>query len=237
MDEAELPSLDEGEAGEASFLSAKLPGLGFVDESLSEEFPGLALRYLHVPQGWSKSSRELKERLGDISNRFTGQHAINLRKQPVPWAYRVFFRHIGLDPDEDRTPVEEMALERMRRGGFRSQNVIDDGITIATMECGVAMRAFDAEMIHGRLGIRPSVAGDRLVLKAEAPELQPGTLVIADDVGPVGMLFGEDGEGRGIRKRKTEQVMLCAIQVKGVPELVIEEALWLAQNAIVGGRR
>ena len=41
--------------------------------------------------------------------------------QPIPHAYRVFFRHIGLEPDEHRTPVEALALERMQHGGFRSR--------------------------------------------------------------------------------------------------------------------
>ena len=44
-----------------------------------------------------------------------------MRHQPIPWAYRVFYRHIGLDPDVQRTPVEELALERMKQGGFKSQ--------------------------------------------------------------------------------------------------------------------
>ena len=30
-----------------------------------------------------------------------------LRTRPVPRAYRVFFRHVGLDPDVERTPVEQ----------------------------------------------------------------------------------------------------------------------------------
>ena len=27
-----------------------------------------------------------------------------MRQQPIPWAYRVFYRHIGLDPDEHAHP-------------------------------------------------------------------------------------------------------------------------------------
>ena len=76
--------------------------------------------------------------------------AVNLRHQPIPWAYRVFFRHIGLDPDEQRTPVEELALERMKDGGFKSQSLLDDALTIAIVESGVALRAFDADRVEGR---------------------------------------------------------------------------------------
>ena len=58
--------------------------------------------------------------LGGLSNRWGGAHAVGLRQRPVPAAYRVFFRHIGLDPDVVRTPVEEAMFARMMQGGFHS---------------------------------------------------------------------------------------------------------------------
>ena len=98
---------------------------------------------------------------GSWRGRFSGAQAINLRHQSIPWAYRVFYRHIGLDPDEQRTPVEELALERMRKGGFPSKNLLDDALTIAIAESGVALRAFDADRLEGRLGIRPARPASR----------------------------------------------------------------------------
>ena len=111
-----------------------------------------ALRYAVVERGSGRSTRELKERLPTLSDRFSGAQAINLRHQPIPWAYRVFYRHIGLDPDQQPTPVEELALERMRQGGFRSRNLLDDALTIAIIESGVALSAFDADRVDGRAG-------------------------------------------------------------------------------------
>ena len=81
-----------------------------------------------------------------------GGHAVHMRERPIPWAYRVFFRQIGLDPDRTRTPVEALALERMKSGGFKSRNQLDDALTIATIETGVALRAFDADEDRGRAG-------------------------------------------------------------------------------------
>ncbi len=60
-----------------------------------------------------------------------------MRQDPVPWAYRVFWRQVGIDPDTDRTPVEQIALDRLKWGGLRSRNLLDDAITIATLETGV----------------------------------------------------------------------------------------------------
>jgi DNA/RNA-binding domain of Phe-tRNA-synthetase-like protein len=207
------------------------PKIGWVADELGEEFPGLSLRYLEVERGSRRSPRELRERLRDLSSRYSGAHAINLRHQPIPWAYRVFFRHIGLDPDEQPTPVEERMLERMKRGGFESVSLLDDALTIAIVESGVALRAFDADRIAGVLGIRPSALGEGL--EGRPGELPIGTLVIADDERPVALLFGATGANRGVRPR-TKRTLLAAVGVKGVPEIAIEEALWLATGVLEG---
>jgi DNA/RNA-binding domain of Phe-tRNA-synthetase-like protein len=202
---------------------------GWVDEGLREEFGGLALMQLTVERGSGRSPREVKERLSVLSDRFSGGQAINMRHQPIPWAYRVFYRHIGLDPDVQRTPVEELALERMKQGGFKSQNLLDDALTIAVIESGVAVRAFDADRVTGPLGIRPSNAGEEL--EGRPDDLPPGTLVVADETRPVSLLFGAMAAGRGVTP-KTKRTLLAAIQVGGVPAIAVEEALWLAAGVL-----
>lgn len=206
---------------------AALPG--FLDPSLGDEFPGLGLRWAFVDRGSGRSTPALKERLHILSNRFSGPQAINLRQRPIPWAYRVFFRHIGLDPDEQQTPVEAIALERMKKGGFVSQSLLDDALTVAIMESGVALRAFDADRVEPPLGIRPSAEGE--VLEGRPGELPTGTLVVADQRRPVALLFGAIGSGRGV-DRSTERMLICSIQVQGVPDIAVEEALWLVVEAL-----
>jgi DNA/RNA-binding domain of Phe-tRNA-synthetase-like protein len=213
----------------AEASGAPTPQVGWLDPQLREEFPGLAVHYLTVERGSGRSTRELKQRLRVLSDRFSGAQAINLRHQPIPWAYRVFFRHIGLDPDEQRTPVEELVLERMKHGGFRSRSVLDDALTIATVESSVALRAFDADRVTGGLGIRGSEPGE--AMEGRPGELPPGTLVVADEARPLSLLFGALAAGRGVRPR-TARTLLAAIQVTGVPALAVEEALWLAAGVL-----
>lgn len=212
-------------------MSDAVPEAGYLAPELREEFAGLGLRYLIVERGSGRSPREVKNRLRDLSNRFAGGQAINMRHQGIPWAYRVFYRHIGLDPDEQRTPVEELTLERMKHGGFRSRNLLDDALTIAIMESRVALRAFDADKITGRLGIRPSAVGEGL--EGRPGELPPGTLVIADEIRPLALLFGATGDGRGVHP-KTKRTVLCAVSVAGVPDIAVEEAIWLAAEVLEG---
>jgi DNA/RNA-binding domain of Phe-tRNA-synthetase-like protein len=202
---------------------------GWIDAGLREEFPGLALVQLTVERGSGRSPHEVKERLSVLSDRFSGGQAINMRHQPIPWAYRVFYRHIGLDPDVQRTPVEELALERMKQGGFKSQSLLDDALTIAIIESGVAVRAFDADRVTGPLGIRPSNAAEQL--EGRPDDLPAGTLVVADEARPVSLLFGAMAAGRGVTP-KTKRTVLVAIQVSGVPAIAVEEALWLAAGVL-----
>ena len=164
-----------------------------------KSWPGSAFTTSLLEQGSGRSPRHVKERLKELAGRFSGAQAVNLRHQAIPWAYRVFFRHIGLDPDEQRTPVEEIALERMRKGGFPSQNLLDDALTIAIAESGVALRAFDADRVEGRLGIRLSAPGEPL--EGRPGELPQGTLVIADEARPLALLFGATGSGRGVSEQ------------------------------------
>jgi DNA/RNA-binding domain of Phe-tRNA-synthetase-like protein len=207
------------------------PESGWLAPELREEFPGLALRFVTVDRGSGRSPREVRARLAGLADRFSGAQAINLRHQPIPWAYRVFYRHIGLDPDEQRTPVEQLALERMQKGGFPSKSLLDDALTIATVESGVALRAFDADRVSGRPGIRPSAPGEGL--EGRPGELPPGTLVIADEERPLALLFGATAAGRGVES-KSKRTLLCGIQVKGVPDIAVEEAVWLATEVLQG---
>ena len=207
------------------------PEPGWLGPELAEEFPGLGVFTTTLAVGPGRSPEALKERLRELSNRFGGAQAITLRQRPIPWAYRVFFRHIGLDPDEQPTPVEGLVLERIKKGGFRSRNLLDDALTIAIVESGVALRALDADRVSGRPGVRPSDAGEELEGRPGA--LPAGTLVIADEERPLALLFGATGAKRGVGP-KTQRTLLLAIQVRGVPEIAVEEALWLAAGVLRG---
>ncbi len=205
---------------------------GWVAPAVASEFPGLGIASTEV-DGPSRSSPEsVRRRLRTLSDRFMGGHAVHMRERPIPWAYRVFFRQIGLDPDHTRTPVEQLALERMKSGAFKSRSQLDDALTIAIVETGVALRAFDAARVDGELGIRETAPGE--VLEGRPGSLPQGTLVISDERRPLAMLFGATAERRGVHP-STDRIILAAIQVKGVPQIAVDEALWLAAAVMAAG--
>jgi DNA/RNA-binding domain of Phe-tRNA-synthetase-like protein len=207
---------------------------GKVAPVLREEFPGLALRYAVTEARPGRSPSGVKTHLRYLSNRFYGHRALNLRREPIASAYRVFYRHIGLDPDESRTPIEAASMERLRAGGFKSNGLVDDAITIGIVETGVAMRALDADRISGRLQLRIAQPEERLGGDRQGLQLPDGTLLIADDQVAVGLIFGETSPLHDVT-RGTQRVLVCAIQVQGVPDISVEEAIWNSVNVLRGG--
>jgi DNA/RNA-binding domain of Phe-tRNA-synthetase-like protein len=200
------------------------PEQGWVAPHIEAEFPGLGVAWVELDGSPGRSPEPIRRRLRDLSDRFYGAQAIHLRERPIPWAYRVFFRQIGLDPDRTRTPVEQRAFERLHDGAFKSQGLPADALTVAIVETGVALRAFDADRLQGGLCIRDSAPGESL--SGRPGELAPGTLTIADGDGPVGLLFGA-GADRCAVEAATRRLAVVAVQVKGVPQIAVDEALWM----------
>ncbi len=201
------------------------PEQGWVAPHLAAEFPGLGIAWVEVDARPGKSPEPVRRRLRDLSDRFFGTHAIHMRERPIPWAYRVFFRQIGLDPDRTRTPVEQLALDRLHDGAFKSRGLPTDALAIAIIETGVALRAFDADELEGSLCIRDTAPGESL--PGRPGELPQGTLAIADERAPIGLMFGPTAEGRGVHSA-TRRVAIVAVQVNGVPQISVDEALWMA---------
>jgi DNA/RNA-binding domain of Phe-tRNA-synthetase-like protein len=205
---------------------------GWVDADLEVEFPELRLRWMEYEGGSGRTPQEIKERLRGLSDRYTGGKAVHLRQEPIPWAYRVFFRQVGIDPDDHRTPAEQAALDRMKHGSFRSRNLLDDALVIATVETGVPVMALDADRVDTPLGLRLSEEGERL--GGEGRPLSVRQIVIADPDRSVAVLFGDISEDRGVDP-ETKRMLLCSVQVKGVPEISVEEALWTVTEVLRTG--
>jgi hypothetical protein len=190
----------------------------------------------------------IHERLRALSDRWKGAQAIAVRQRAIPAAYRAFYRQIGLDPDVRRTPLERAVLERMVRGGFLSDGLLADILTIALVDTGVPVWALDAARLDGPLGVRTSGAGERLgvspadalpappaddraIVRNAATPLPAGRLVVADAARALAQLFDEPVPAHAPRAG-TSALTLFAIQVAGVPLLHIEEALWICSSTL-----
>jgi DNA/RNA-binding domain of Phe-tRNA-synthetase-like protein len=187
-----------------------------IDPRVAGEHPGLRVWTARAAAGTGRTPRELRERLRLLADRFRGPEAVAMRTRPVPWAYRVLYRHLGIDPDVTRTPVEELVVERLLRGGFTAHGLPEDALALATLETGVPVYAVDADTLSGALLLTPD---------------EGGRLVLADDAGAVATLFQTPAPDR-LPGRATRTIALLAVQAPGVDDIYVEEAVWTAAAAL-----
>jgi DNA/RNA-binding domain of Phe-tRNA-synthetase-like protein len=187
-----------------------------IDADVAVEHPGLRVWLARVNAGTGRTPPELRDRLRLLADRFRGAEAVALRTRPVPWAYRVLYRHLGIDPDVTRTPVEELAVERLLRGGFAARGLPEDALALATLETGVPLWAVDADRLDGPLRLAPDAHG---------------RLVLCDDAGLVAPLFQPPAAERA-PARHTRALALIAVQAPGVDDIFVEEAVWTAAAAM-----
>ena len=206
---------------------------GWVDAELAEEFPGLELWSIRVHASSGRSPDGVRARLRLLAGRITGGHVVHMRQDPVPWAYRVLWRQVGLDPDVDRPPAERAAVERLRAGGLPSRNLLDDALTISVLETSVPVLAFDAALVGSQVGLRLTRRGE--LLGGSGRPLGRRRIVLADEDRPLATLDGEVSEERGVT-RQTEDMVLAAIQARNVPLISVEEALWTVAEVLALGQ-
>jgi DNA/RNA-binding domain of Phe-tRNA-synthetase-like protein len=202
-----------------------------VAPELADELPGLGLVALELDAAPGRSPAGVRERLRALSSRFRGAHAVQMRRAAVPHAYRVFFRHVGLDPDEVRPPGEAAAVDRLLAGEFPSRNRLDDALLVALVETGVPVWALDADRVEGPLELRLAMPGEALGRAAGAAPVPGGRIVVADGIGPLTLLFGDPAPGHGVT-RATRRMRLFTVAVPHVPAIHVEEALATAVDVL-----
>jgi DNA/RNA-binding domain of Phe-tRNA-synthetase-like protein len=203
---------------------------GWVAPELADELPGLGLAWARVDARAGRSPEPVRRRMRELAGRFTGGRVVQSRQDEVPWAYRVLWRRLGLDPDSDRTPVERLMVERLEVGGLPSHGMPDDAVVVATLETGVPVLALDAASVDGAPGLRPATAGERL----GGDELRPlpgGEVVYADERQPIARLTGEVAAACRTGD-ETTVVLLCALTTSGVSAMAVEEAIWTAADLL-----
>lgn len=203
---------------------------GFVEPRVRAEFPGLTLSWAAVELRPRATPQWVKQRLRALSDRVGGAGVVAMRTQPIPHAYRAFFRQIGLDPDTNRIPSEEAAVGRLLHGGFPSTDLLADALLIALVETGVPVWALNADLVDpGGLGIRTTIDGEPF--GSISQPLPAGRLAVADAARLHGLLFGPIAPGHEAGPR-TARIALFAVGVEGVPLIHIEEALWTSRDLL-----
>lgn len=199
-------------------------------DEVESEFPGLRVDWIGCSCADHRCDRGVGERLALLASRFNGRQALELRQQQVPAAYRSFFRQVGIDPDQQPTPIEQAVLGRLLSGGNLPQDRISDGLLLALLETSVPVLAFDAALVSPPIEIR-SASRDQVVAGIT---LEPGTLILADSQQPLCQLFSPPLPPLAAAEA-SDQLLLVAIIVPDVSKIASDEALTIAAAAIGGG--
>ena len=219
--------------------AAKAPGRGLalrrepVAHDLRAEFPDLALWTATVDAAPGRTPAAVARRLRAMRERVSGARATGVRDESTQWAYRVFVRRLGIDPAATHDPVEEAALQRLDADELESRGLPADALLVAALETGVPVLAFDADSLEGELSLRHAAAGERL--GGDGRELVAGEAVIADHLRPLAALFGDRHAGSEPGEA-TERLALAALQVKGLPDVSVQEAMWTAVEILESAR-
>lgn len=193
---------------------------GTVSLEVSDEFDDLELLYVTLEGGDARAPRELRAALKQLSDRFRVASAPGLRHARVPSAYRAFSRQLGVDPDDGRSPLEAILMDRLRAGRFRSLGLVHDALVLATLESQVPLWAMDGTEIVGGLGIRAAEEAETL----GGELLRPGRLIVADAHAPRAALLAPVPEATAVTRRSQATIVFC-LRVPGVPGYVAAEAL------------
>lgn len=187
------------------------PRPGLVEPEVAVELPGLTVWELTVEADLQRGRDPgVRDRLRELAGRFTGAVVIEARQDEIVHAYRVAYRHVGMDPDVDRTPYEAALVERLRLGGFPSKDVLTDALLLALLDTKVGVTAFDEAALDGP--VRVTTAGE------------PARIVVADDARPLAPLFAEPPDGLAPAVDATA-LRLVAVTPAGVPAIAAWEAL------------
>lgn len=114
----------------------------------------------------------------------------------------------GIDPAAE-SPL--WLRERLRRSGLRAHGAVVDITNYVLLELGQPLHAFDAARLQGGLTVRRAAAGESLeLINEQTVALDPETLVIADETGPVAMAGIMGGTGTAVGDETTDLVLECA---------------------------
>ena len=122
--------------------------------------------------------------LGTVAGELDDEHPVDLA---VPEACPRFAARVvrGIDPAA-RSPL--WMTERLRRSGIRAIHPVVDVTNYVMLELGQPLHAYDLARLKGPIVPRFAKAGERVTLLDEREvDLNPDTVVISDDSGPIGL--------------------------------------------------
>jgi phenylalanyl-tRNA synthetase beta chain len=101
--------------------------------------------------------------------------------------------------------------ERLRRCGLRSIDPVVDVTNYVLLELGQPMHAFDLHQLRQGIVVRMAQPGEKItLLDGKTIEIQPDTLLIADNNGPLALAGIMGGQNSGVNENTQDIFLECA---------------------------
>ncbi len=210
---------------------------------LEARFPGLAVIPILI-RGVTVaiSNRALEEFKRQTETEIRGRYTLEALKGVQRFRlYRDFFWRVGIDPTKTR-PAAEALIRRILGGRpLPIINSLVDAYNLASIKTGIAMAAFDSDLLKGVLTLRFAAEGEEFLgIGMDSPlTLRGGEVVVADNERLVSIYPYRDG-GYSKITAKTKNVLVLTCGVPGISPEALREAVDVATDYITrycGGTR
>ena len=203
-----------------------------IGAELEARFPGLAA-FPVILTGVTVAipSRELEDFKRSTENEIREHYTLeSLKDIPRFRLYRDFFWRVGIDPTKTR-PAAEALIRRILGGrSLPTINSLVDAYNLASIKTGIAMAAFDSDLLKGDLTLRFAVEGEEFLgIAMDHPlTLRGGEVVMADGERLVSIYPYRDGEHSKITVRTGNALVLSC----GAPGISSEALMEAADVAV-----
>ena len=203
-----------------------------ISSEISSRFPSLKVltsRIINVKV--RKQDAELEKFKNEITNDVRKKYNLDSLKNVASFrAYRDFFWKIGIDPTKTR-PAAEALIRRILHGeSLPCINTLVDAYNLASIKTEIALAAFDADKLKGKLLMRIAESGEEFIGigMAKPMILQGGEIVISDEEKLVAIYPHRDADDTKV----TEQTRNVYLLTCGVPGISEESLLKASQIAV-----
>ena len=210
------------------------PTRGWVSPELLTEYGEVALWWTTVRVAGVAAAQN-RDRLRHISNSYRGADVVRVHGRTAAHeVYRTFARQVGIDPDRTLMRADAAARTSIVTGRLVSLGPVPDALLAVAVTSGVPVWALDAATVTGDPELRVARTGERLGRRRfrSTPPVDPGTIVVADDDGPLALLLAEPAAAHDGARART--VLLYAVGVPDVPEWEVSEAIWSVARFLDG---
>ncbi|KXB00435.1 tRNA synthetase subunit beta [candidate division MSBL1 archaeon SCGC-AAA261C02] len=196
-------------------------------EELKKKFPDLqvlttCIRGVKV----EKKSRELEEFKKNVIGKVREEYNLDeLKNTPIFRKYRDFFWEIGIDPTKTRPAAEALTRRILQGESLPTINTLVDAYNLASLDSGIPLAAFDAEVLEGGLVMRFAREGEEFhgIGMSEPIHLDGGEIVTSDSEKLIAIYPYRDSDETKITL-KTNNVILMTCGAPGVKESTLKDA-------------